>query len=530
MEPTSRPLVEFGKERRSVEDLYCRVNTFLRKHGERPVSIPKPEPLRIAVMGEFNAGKSTLVNALLGEEVAVRGAIPTTMEPSEYSYGEYRIVDLPGTEACQLENEKALKALRHAHVVLRVVSSQTGLDHKVFWNDLIYLCQNNYPWMLVINDKQPYDSQQEAESFRERVMSSFLAKAQRQLGDANLVGRTFWLDAEHARLVRIGEIEPSDERSYNSFLLLEQQLLKTLRINDQFLAELRGLRELDEALNAVKGKNQRKLKTEKGYIYVELLDECKRVQAELHSLLKTIMDSLGDQMGGYLDVVFSHASQDIDRGAVLRELNRFVQQAEHQFGQKADHVLGILERRIAALEIRLPDQRRPFRIDWTPPYIGGTEDSTPPNKGRQTIPPGMISVVTGVCNRLGWKRPLGGIFGKVGSRAVLFGAILSIGVEMLCWWLQAKKERKEAEEVMMRKLRFVRKIQWIIGNAKDHFESIGRDWISIAIQRLTTCLTQAVAHCQNEDRSVREVLKEIAQLQDQLNACRSQLALEVAGD
>src|SRR5690606_32744751 len=35
-------------------------------------------PLAIAIMGEFSAGKSTFVNALLGEEVAPMGVLPTT--------------------------------------------------------------------------------------------------------------------------------------------------------------------------------------------------------------------------------------------------------------------------------------------------------------------------------------------------------------------------------------------------------------------------------------------------------------------
>src|SRR5699024_5666774 len=35
-------------------------------------------PLSIALVGEFNAGKSTLLNAIIGEEVAPVGILPTT--------------------------------------------------------------------------------------------------------------------------------------------------------------------------------------------------------------------------------------------------------------------------------------------------------------------------------------------------------------------------------------------------------------------------------------------------------------------
>jgi len=38
----------------------------------------RERPLRVAVVGEFNAGKSTFLNALLGEDVAPTGVLPTT--------------------------------------------------------------------------------------------------------------------------------------------------------------------------------------------------------------------------------------------------------------------------------------------------------------------------------------------------------------------------------------------------------------------------------------------------------------------
>ncbi len=40
--------------------------------------IERERPLRVAVVGEFNAGKSTFLNALLGEDVAPTGVLPTT--------------------------------------------------------------------------------------------------------------------------------------------------------------------------------------------------------------------------------------------------------------------------------------------------------------------------------------------------------------------------------------------------------------------------------------------------------------------
>jgi GTP-binding protein EngB required for normal cell division len=47
-------------------------------------------PLLVTVMGEFNSGKSTFVNALLGEEVAPMGITPTTATINILRYGRER--------------------------------------------------------------------------------------------------------------------------------------------------------------------------------------------------------------------------------------------------------------------------------------------------------------------------------------------------------------------------------------------------------------------------------------------------------
>lgn len=47
-------------------------------------------PLLITVMGEFNSGKSTFVNALIGEKVAPMGVTPTTATINILKYGERR--------------------------------------------------------------------------------------------------------------------------------------------------------------------------------------------------------------------------------------------------------------------------------------------------------------------------------------------------------------------------------------------------------------------------------------------------------
>lgn len=60
-------------------DEHCRALHDLEAAGKiADVAVERRRPLRLAIVGEFNAGKSTFINALIGADVAPTGVLPTT--------------------------------------------------------------------------------------------------------------------------------------------------------------------------------------------------------------------------------------------------------------------------------------------------------------------------------------------------------------------------------------------------------------------------------------------------------------------
>jgi GTP-binding protein EngB required for normal cell division len=87
------------------------------------------EPLRVALLGEFSAGKSTFLNALIGATVSPMGVLPTTAHVHWLRFGERsaRVVDAKGTSMlCTIDAAPS--------VVERARESGAGVDYvEVTW-------------------------------------------------------------------------------------------------------------------------------------------------------------------------------------------------------------------------------------------------------------------------------------------------------------------------------------------------------------------------------------------------------------
>jgi GTP-binding protein len=118
------------------------------RDGEAPEAPPeaRPErvkPIRVAIVGRPNAGKSTLVNALLGEDRMITGPEPGLTRDSVSSDFGYkgqaiRLFDTAGlrrkakiTETAEkLSASDAIRAIRFAEVVVLLIDAERPFEHQ----------------------------------------------------------------------------------------------------------------------------------------------------------------------------------------------------------------------------------------------------------------------------------------------------------------------------------------------------------------------------------------------------------------
>jgi len=132
---------------------------------------PKGSRLHIALFGRRNAGKSSLINAITNQDLALVSSVPGTTTDPVYKamevlpLGPVMLIDTAGIddrgELGDKRVRRTMKVLEQADVVLLVVDACRGMSS--FEKEIAALCmQKEIPWLAVYNKEDLVDEKSKA--------------------------------------------------------------------------------------------------------------------------------------------------------------------------------------------------------------------------------------------------------------------------------------------------------------------------------------------------------------------------------
>lgn len=113
----------------------------------------------IMFYGLYNAGKSTLINALCKSDIAPVGDVPTTTTIQTVPWEGYTLIDTPGINAHTEHTEIAEKEIRQSDVILFIMDNADTFDNAIVYQAIVDILKMGKPLAIVINQKHVDDDE-----------------------------------------------------------------------------------------------------------------------------------------------------------------------------------------------------------------------------------------------------------------------------------------------------------------------------------------------------------------------------------
>lgn len=218
----------------------------IEKLYKEKIENTKPQ---IMFFGLYNAGKSSLLNELLRDDVAKVADVPTTDHVDYYNWRGYTIADTPGVGAPIEHEEVTNEAIRKADVVLFVMTNAGSFEKKENYVRMKDIVDAGKKVIIVINDKSdflPQERYEEMMQVQQKIYDNMMAL------DIDNVKERFTILFVNAKLAHKG-------RTANKHLLweksqiaeLESYILSEMKNSDDFAVIRHAIYEINQDVEAI---------------------------------------------------------------------------------------------------------------------------------------------------------------------------------------------------------------------------------------------------------------------------------------
>lgn len=200
--------------------------------------------------GIYNSGKSSIINAIFGKDIAAVGDIPTTCETQTLEWNHFKIVDTPGINAKNEHTLVAQSEINKSDVVLFVIDDM-NIEEVSFYNALIDVLKKSISVIIVINQKEADYSLKDSDKIHllNRRIMELVGIASRKAGISGIEKNNFFHGVIPVNAVTARYSQGMDDEDDARLLYDESNMEELIRRMQDILNGSKGVRMLLPAIN-----------------------------------------------------------------------------------------------------------------------------------------------------------------------------------------------------------------------------------------------------------------------------------------
>ena len=327
-----------------------RVEKFFEKYPEESAAlgksfddinagkIRKVEP-EIMVYGIYNAGKSSILNELIGEDRAKVEDVPTTDAVTYYDWQGYKIADTPGIFA-PIEHEEVTQAhLKKADIVLFVMSTTGSNEKAENYRRMKEIADAGKKIIIVLNDKNS-ESEENIQEIKRKVSANM-----NQVGIAD-VAEKYCIVTVNAEMAHQGRMESEPLFIEESGLgELKAVILSELKRTTSFDVLRTGIKQLENILDEFIDKLEERENSELLRQMNRVLQNFNKQKISMRRQINTYIDTQTENFGATLpQTIWSNRDKQEQLNEILaQEVERLNAKVQREVRQQLEDAATILE-------------------------------------------------------------------------------------------------------------------------------------------------------------------------------------------
>lgn len=259
--------------------------------------------------GVYNAGKSSLLNAIFGQVKASVADVPETHKVTYYRWNNFDLVDTPGVNGPEKDFKISKQELQKHDIIMFVIDDSDSFDSMFVANEIVEIIHQKKPLIIVLNNKQ-YSKTEVIRNIRNKLYENIkIAASNRNLTSVEQKYEFISIDADTAfRGKRENKKLLIEESNINNLEIMISKNLMEINQTKMLINPINFMINLIEEIRLeIKDKTEEIDKNNS----VKLLNEISDIKSEV---LSNLQISIKSEIRRYNEIMYSSliAGKEID--------------------------------------------------------------------------------------------------------------------------------------------------------------------------------------------------------------------------